>query len=108
LGRKAGTKMKRWPSKVWLIQGQHAATGFKEPAYSTDPREYGLPGVRQVSDEEYAAMASRVKVFQTPDEAIDFCYACGFEFTQILGFRFHEGAYHPDEEVTNEVLDSPW
>jgi hypothetical protein len=100
--------MAQLPSKIWLIQGQHPATRLQEVAYPTDPREYRLPGARPVTDEEYAAMADRVKVFQSADDAIEFCYACGFQFTMIHGFRLIDGQYIFDSAVTDEVLDSPW
>ena len=100
--------MDRLPSKVWLIQGQHPATRIREVPYPTDPRVYGLPGLKPLSDAEYAAIADQVRAFQSADDAIDFCYACGFEMTTVHGFRLIDGQYHPDDAVTDEVLDNPW
>lgn len=53
-------------------------------------------------------MADRVKAFQSAEDAIDFCYACGFEMTFVHGFRLIDEQYHPDAAVTDEVLNNPW
>jgi hypothetical protein len=100
--------MKDLPEKVWLILGHHPATRIKELPYSTDPREYGLPGLKPMSDEEYAAVSNRVKAFQSADDAIDFCYECGLMITFIHGFRLIDGKYQPDAAVTREVSDTAW
>ena len=96
------------PKKVWLIIGHHPATRIKELPYSTDPREYDLPGLSQMSDEEYAAVSSQVKAFQSADDAIDFCYECGLMTTFIHGFRLIGGEYQRDDAVTSEVSDTKW
>jgi len=100
--------MEELPQKVWLITGHHPAAHIDELPYSTDPREYGLPVLQPMSDKEYAAMSNRIKVFQSADDAIKFCYECGFEMTIIHGFRLMDGKYHLDDAVTSEVLDTDW
>jgi hypothetical protein len=96
------------PNKVWLILGHHPATRIRELPYSTDPREYGLPGLKPMSDEEYAAVANRIKAFQSAGDAIDFCYECGLMLTLIHGFRLRDGKYELDHGVTSEVSDTQW
>jgi hypothetical protein len=96
------------PKKVWLIIGHHPATRIKELPYSTDPREYDLPGLTQMSDEEYAAVSNQIRAFQSADDAIDFCYECGLMLTLIHGFRLIDGKYALDDAVTSEVSDTDW
>ena len=100
--------MEDLPNKVWLIIGHRPATRIKELPYSTDPREYGLPGLTQMSDEEYAAVSNRIKAFQAAADAIDFCYECGLMLTFIHGFRLIDGKYQLDHAVTSEVSDTNW
>ncbi len=100
--------MAELPKKVWLIVGHRPATRIKELPYSTDPRDYGLPVLKQMSDEEYAAVSNRVRVFQFADDAIEFCYECGLMTTFIYGFRYVNGKYERDNAVTKEVSDTDW
>lgn len=96
------------PEKVWLILGHHPTLRDVRHSYPTDPRVYGLPGLKPMSDEEYAAEADRVKVFQSADDAIDFCYECGLECTFIHGYRLVNGKYQEDDAVTAEVSETDW
>jgi len=96
------------PNKVWLIVGHRPARNLKNHAYTTDPRSYDLPGLKQMTDEEYTASADRVKAFIKRDDAIDFAYECGLESTMVLGFRLVDGKYEEDRSTANEVLDIDW
>jgi hypothetical protein len=100
--------MEGLPDKVWLIIGHHPATRTRELPYSTDPRDYGLPGLKPMSDEQYAAVSNRIKAFRSADDAIDFCYECGLGLTFIHGFRLIDGKYQLDKAVTSEVSDTDW
>lgn len=100
--------MKELPRKIWLILGHHPATRTKQLPYPTDPREYGIPGLKPMTDEEYAAESNRVKAFQSAADAIDFCYECGLEATSIYGYRLRGGKYQEDDAVTSEVSDTDW
>jgi hypothetical protein len=83
--------MSERPQKIWLIFGHRPATRKKQLPYPTDPRVYGLPGLKPISDEKYAAESDRVKAFQSADDAIDFCYECGLELTFIYGYKLVDG-----------------
>ena len=81
---------------------------MQEWPYSTDPRDYALPDLEPMTDDEYDKVSDRVKIFRVPDHAIDFCYECGFEFSVIRGYLLTGSNYRFDQKVTDEVLDSPW
>lgn len=102
------SEQRRRPRKLWLIHGPSPAKRLKELPYSTDPRDYDLPGLVPMSDEEYAAVANRVRVFQELEHAADFCYECGFEWSVIQGYLLKKRTYHSDPQVTDELLDYPW
>jgi hypothetical protein len=92
----------------WLIRGTRPARRVQEWPYSTDPRDYALPGLEPMTDEEYDKVSGQLKFFVVIGHAIDFCYGCGFRFTVIRGYRFTRGEYRFDQNVTDEVLDASW
>lgn len=76
--------MRSKPEKLWLIIGHRPSVRVREVSYSTDPRDYELPDQNPLTDEEYAQISSRVRVFLAPADAINFCYDCGLESTQCI------------------------
>jgi hypothetical protein len=100
--------VKSKPEKLWLVIGHRPSTVIRKVSYSTDPRNYDLPDLEPMTDEEYAKVSHRMKVFLAADHAIDFCYDCGLELTQCIGFRLVDDKYAYDVDVSSEVLDIDW
>lgn len=96
------------PAAVWLIIGHRPATKIRRLPYSTDPRDYDLPDMKPMTDDEYANLSNIIKVFSKADDAIAFVYDCGLLTTMCIGFRLVDGVYKHDTEVSDEVLDIDW
>lgn len=96
------------PDKLFLVIGHHAAWDAPDFEPSHDPRQYGLPDIDPISDEDYDKEKDRFRAFDNPDDAISFCYSCGLELTICRAYRLVDGQYVRDNEMADEVLDIDW
>jgi hypothetical protein len=63
------------PTRIYLISARDCQ-GYKEPAYSTDPRTYGVLQTSDLSNEQYETAKAGLKAFVNRDDAIAFAYHC--------------------------------
>jgi hypothetical protein len=78
---------------------------YTEPAYSTDPRTYGVFLKRDVTDEEYAKVRDGVKAFVNRDDAIHFAYHCNLAGVMCPVFDKVGDVWKFNESETSRIAD---
>ena len=94
--------------KLWVIYGNPydlKHTDEEKLGYSTDPRQYNLPDVPVLEEEEWMEVAHRIHAFRDPDTAYSHAYNCNLESVICKVYVLVNNQWQFDKAATNEFLD---
>jgi hypothetical protein len=81
---------------------------YRPPLYSTDPRQFFLPGYEGMSDSDFAALAPFERAFPDRDDAIEFSRLFDATLVTLVVYCKQELEYVTDDEAGQRFWEAVW